>query len=330
MTDAVRPADYLAYRDAARGLLGRDDASRALHEFGLGELLDEAGPGDDLTPVYAFLEAQGYRGAATPALGRLGLVGIPEVAGGGGQSVLGCELGTSELVAVTGLTPEHVIVVDLHGSGLVAARDYTARAPGQPTIADDYVSVVDIDRTTATALVPEQAMNGRRAQLRARLQLGIAAELLGLVDRIFEDALTYAQQRVQFGRSIGSNQAMQHLLAWAATERHQLACLLDIAVATEQRGEIDVELSSATKAMAGQVFHAVVQAATQTSGAIAFTAEYSLSRLHLRGLALDQIAGSSADLIADMGRRVRVEGMLPELFELTDASRSEAGASEFG
>ncbi len=62
MTDAVRPADYLAYRDAARGMLGRD-ASRALAEFGLGELFAEAGPGDDLTPAYAFLEAQGYRGA---------------------------------------------------------------------------------------------------------------------------------------------------------------------------------------------------------------------------------------------------------------------------
>jgi hypothetical protein len=319
MTDAVRPVDYLAYRDAARGMLGRD-ASRALTEFGLGELFAEAGPGDDLTPVYAFLEAQGYLGAATPALGRLGLVGVPEVAGAEGQLLLGCELGASQLVAVTGLTPGNVVVVDLHGSGLVAVRDYTARASGQPAIADDYVSVVDIDRTTSTTLVAEKAMNGRRPQLRARLQLGIAAELLGLVDRIFEDALSYAQQRVQFGRRIGSNQAIQYLLAWAATERHQLACLFDIAVAAEQRGEIDAELSAATKAMAGQVFHAVVQAATQTTGAIAFTAEYSLSRLHLRGLALDQIAGSSADLIADMGRRVRVEAALPDLFALTDTN----------
>ena len=319
MTDAVRPADYLAYRDAARGMLGRD-ASRALAEFGLGELFAEAGPGDDLIPVYAFLEAQGYLGAATPALGRLGLVGVPEVADAEDQPLLGCELGASQLVAVTGLTPGNVVVVDMHGSGLVAARDYTARAAGMPAIADDYVSVVDIDRTTSTTLVAEKAMNGRRPQLRARLQLGIAAELLGLVDRIFEDALSYAQQRVQFGRRIGSNQALQHLLAWAATERHQLACLFDIAVAAEQRGEVDAELSAATKAMAGQVFHAVVQAATQTTGAIAFTAEYSLSRLHLRGLALDQIAGSSADLIADMGRRVRVEAALPDLFELTDAS----------
>lgn len=320
MTDATRPAGYLEYRDAARGLLGRADASRALEDFGLGELLSGPGAGHDLTPVYAFLEAQGYRGASTPALGRLGLVGVPEVADASAEALLGCELGASELVAVAGLTPENIVVADLHGIGLIAARDYVARAPGQPLAADDYVSVLDIDRATATALVAEDAMNGRRAQLRARLQLGIAAELLGLADRILEDALTYAQQRVQFGRRIGSNQAMQHLLAWAATERHQLACLFDIAVASEQRGEINVELSTATKAMAGQVFRAIVQAATQTTGAIAFTAEYSLSRLHLRGLALDQIAGSSADLIAEIGRRVRIEAALPELFELTDAS----------
>jgi Acyl-CoA dehydrogenase, C-terminal domain len=254
MTDGVRPAEYLEYRDAARGLLGRGDTDRALQEFGLGELLSEARPGDDLTPVYAFLEAQGYRGASTPALGRLGLVGVAETAALNDQAVLGCELGASEAVAVTGLTSGDVVVVDLNGSGLVAARDYTARAPSQPAIADDYVSVVDIDAATATVLVPEESMNGRRAQLRARQQLGIAAELLGIADRILEDALAYAQQRVQFGRRIGSNQALQHLLAWAATERHQLACLFDIAVATEQRSEIDAELSAATKAMAGQVF----------------------------------------------------------------------------
>jgi Acyl-CoA dehydrogenase, C-terminal domain len=318
MTDATRPASYLAYRDAARGALGRDDTSGAVAEFGLSELFDEARAGDDLTPAYAFLEAQGYRGASTPVLGRLGLVGVTEVSKVEGLHVLGTEVGTSGLVAVAGLTPDCMVVVDLLGTGLVAAHDYTVRPSAQPAIADDYIRVLDIDRATATSLLPEAAMNGRRAQLRARLQLGIAAELLGLVDRIFDDALAYSRVRVQFGKPIAGNQAMQHLLAWAATERHQLACLFDIAVATERRGEIDVELSAATKAMAGQVFHQVVQTATQTTGAIAFTAEYSLSRLHLRGLALDQIAGSSAELIIDMGRRVRIEGALPELFELVD------------
>jgi hypothetical protein len=319
MTDETRPSAYLAFRDAARGALGREDTSRALEEFGLGELFDEARPGDDLTPVYAFLEAQGYHGANTSALGRLGLVGVPDMRSAAGLHVLGSELAASGLVAVAGLTPDSAVVVDLLGTGLVAARDYTLQPSAQPSLADDYICVVDINRTTATSLVAEEDMNGTRAQLRARLQLGIAAELLGIVDRMFEDALGYVQQRVQFGRQIGSNQAMQHLLAWAATERHQLACLFDIAVATEQRGEIDVELSAATKAMAGRVFHEVVQTATQTTGAIAFTVEYSLSRLHLRGLALDQIAGSSADLIAEMGRRVRTEGTLPDLFELVDA-----------
>jgi hypothetical protein len=37
-------------------------------------------------------------------------------------------------------------------------------------------------------------------------------------------------------------------------------------------------------------------------------------------MALDQLAGASADLIAAIGRQVRTEGVVPELLDLSDAS----------
>src|SRR5437899_1197404 len=54
------------------------------------------------------------------------------------------------------------------------------------------------------------------AQLEAafdRGALGVAAQLLGLADRMIEMATDYARQREQFGKPIGSFQAVKHLLA---------------------------------------------------------------------------------------------------------------------
>ena len=159
-----------------------------------------------------------------------------------------------------------------------------------------------------------------RAAILARAQLGASAEILGVCGRLLDDAVGYTKTRRQFGSPIGSFQAVQHLLAWAATERHQLQCLYDIAVAGA-RPAPDPELARTVKALAGRVLHAVTQTAIQVTGAISFTWEYSLNRLHHRGLMLDQLAGPSADLVADIGRSVRAYGDVPALFELSDLAR---------
>jgi alkylation response protein AidB-like acyl-CoA dehydrogenase len=130
--------------------------------------------------------------------------------------------------------------------------------------------------------------------------------------------VSYVRIRSQFDRPVGSFQSVQHLLAWAATDRYQLACLLDLAVGSAASGPIDADLCEAVKALAGRVLHAVTQAAIQATGALSFTWEYSLNQLHRRGLALDQYAGASADLVAAIGRRVRTEGTVADLFALAD------------
>src|SRR4029450_4451389 len=49
-------------------------------------------------------------------------------------------------------------------------------------------------------------------------RLILAATMLGTARRAFEDALDYVKERRQFGRPIGSFQALQHRLADMATE----------------------------------------------------------------------------------------------------------------
>jgi hypothetical protein len=319
MLEHLRSKDYISYRDAAVGILGRHSGEDALAAFGLDDLFATTVTPSDLVPVYAFLEAQGYQCAVTPALGLLGLVGCVEP--GPTVQLLGSLLGTSQLYGVPGRLPSATVVVDRPGVGLLALADITPaiRSQAHP-VADEYVTVIDAGLAAATTLVPEEKMNGRRASSQAITHLGAAAELLGVVDRLLDDATHYAQQRRQFGRTIASNQAIQHLLAWAATERHQLMSLLDIAIARSVDRPIDLQLSQTVKAMAGRVLHAVAQIAIQVTGAISFTWEYPQHRYHRRGLALDQLGGGSADLIAGLGRQIRTLGAFPDLFALDDQS----------
>jgi alkylation response protein AidB-like acyl-CoA dehydrogenase len=323
MTDGLRPEDYLAYRDAARGVLTRYQGMAAILASGLDEVLGDTEPAGDLTPAYAFLEAQGYRAAVTPALGMLGLAAsaVAGLAANGPPTLLASSLGATDALVVPGLLDGSAVAVDRLGAGLLSLprSAVTVRAEPEP-VADGYLSVVGVDIAAGRTVVPEEEMNGQRLTILGRTQLGAAAEMIGLIDRILDDAIAYARQRVQFGRPVTGFQALQHLLAWAATERHQVISLFDLAVARSAHGPVDPALVRAVKAMAGRVLHTVVQTATQATGAIGFTWEYSLNRLHRRGLALDLIAGASADLIAEMGREIRIQGSVPELIDLCDVA----------
>jgi hypothetical protein len=314
MGEPHRPGDYIEYRDAAAAILACESGDAALTAFGLGEILHSTGHAD-LTPLYAFLEAQGAQVAVTAALGRLGTVGLPRLIDGPGPPpLLGQPLGDGALVAVPGLLQGAPVAVDRPGAGLVLASGDRVHLRTTPEpVADDYLVVVELDPTAEVVVSEEELVLVRPAVL-ARTQLGAAAELLGMCGRMIDDAVAHSRLRRQFGSSLSGFQAVQHLLAWAATERYQLATMFDIAVERAAATGPDPVLSSAVKALAGRVVHAVVQAATQVTGAMSFTWEYRLRRLHHRALALEQFAGSSADLIADLGQRLRAEGTLPELF----------------
>jgi alkylation response protein AidB-like acyl-CoA dehydrogenase len=321
MPDFLRPSDYLSYRDAAGDILGRHDGTEALTAFGLDELFTTSTSSTDLTPAYAFLEAQGYRGSHTPALALLGPTGC--LAPTDASPMLGSRMGRTRLVGIPGHTAGALVVIDHPGSGLIALPDITSAVQEElPPTADNYLTVIDPSLVTESprTLVPEEQMNGRRATMVARTQLGAAAELLGIIDRLLTDATVYAQQREQFGHAIASYQSMQHLLAWAATDRHQLTTLYDIAVTQAAHHDADPQLARAVKALAGRTLHTVAQAAIQATGAISFTWEYPQHRYHRRGLALDQLAGASADLVAAIGRQVRTSGTVPEFFTLQDVT----------
>lgn len=319
MTEPRLSADYVSYLDAAAAIFSRHSGRAAVAAFGLDDVFSEAGT-VDLAPAYAFLEAQGRCAVTTPALGQLALAQCPPFDVPAGELGFGLPFGRGALVAVPGMADTTCVVLDRARTGLVIVTDTVDVRPDVQDLADDYLRVLDGSAAATTVVVPEAKMAGVRPVLRARVQLGASAELLGVCERLLEDAVAYAKTRRQFGSSIGSYQSVQHLLAWASTEVHQLRCLFDIVVHQSTHTSVDPLTAQTVKAMAGRTLHSVAQTAIQVTGAISFTWEYSLNRLHHRGLLLDQLAGPSADLVAELGQYVRLGGVVPALVELGELS----------
>jgi alkylation response protein AidB-like acyl-CoA dehydrogenase len=125
--------------------------------------------------------------------------------------------------------------------------------------------------------------------------LATAAQLLGVATRLIEEAVRYAKQREQFGRAIGSFQAIKHMLASA-----QVA--LEFARPVVYRAAFGVARGLPTRAR--DVSHAKIAAsaaaaqaartALQVHGAIGYTWEVDLHIWMKRAWALEASWGTSA------------------------------------
>jgi alkylation response protein AidB-like acyl-CoA dehydrogenase len=106
-----------------------------------------------------------------------------------------------------------------------------------------------------------------------------AAELVGTARRLFDMALAYAKQRVQFDRPIGSFQAIQHKLA-------DMSLALERATAAVQYGAMCVDgpadartrarAAHTAKAAAGTAAQRILKDSIQIHGGIGYTWEHDL------------------------------------------------------
>ncbi|MDN5893822.1 MAG: acyl-CoA/acyl-ACP dehydrogenase [Nocardioides sp.] len=106
--------------------------------------------------------------------------------------------------------------------------------------------------------------------------LATAAQLLGCGERLLDDAVAYVKQRKQFGREIGSYQAIKHRLA-------DVRIALDFARPLVAGAALDLEAPdrardvSAAKVAASDAAYLASRVALQVHGAIGYTAEFDLS-----------------------------------------------------
>jgi hypothetical protein len=104
-----------------------------------------------------------------------------------------------------------------------------------------------------------------------RATLACAAELLGCGERLLADSVAYVGQRTQYGRTIGSFQAIKHQLA-------DVRIALDFARPLVHGAAVSMEprAVSAAKVAAGDAAYLASRVALQVHGAIGYTAELDL------------------------------------------------------
>ena len=111
-------------------------------------------------------------------------------------------------------------------------------------------------------------------------------------------ARQHALDRVQFGRHIGSFQAIRHRLAETLVAIEGAEAALETASA-----EPDELASLLAKAAAGQAALTTARHCQQVLGGIGFTAEHQLHRHVKRSLILDGLLGSARELTREAGER---------------------------
>jgi acyl-CoA dehydrogenase len=102
-----------------------------------------------------------------------------------------------------------------------------------------------------------------------------AQQMVGAMERCLDYALTYATERVQFGRPIGKFQAVQQMLADAAGQYAAAAAAAELAAAACGGAEFALSVAIA-KARVGEAAGKVAEVCHQVHGAIGFTQEHPL------------------------------------------------------
>jgi alkylation response protein AidB-like acyl-CoA dehydrogenase len=111
-------------------------------------------------------------------------------------------------------------------------------------------------------------------------RLGLAAHSVGAAQRLLEASVEYAKTRAQFGKPIGANQAIQWMLADAATEIHAARLMVYDAASRADRGERISDRASMAKLFATEMLGRVADAAVQIHGGMGYMRELWIERAY--------------------------------------------------
>jgi alkylation response protein AidB-like acyl-CoA dehydrogenase len=240
-------------------------------------------------------------GLATPALVAVGAAAALERVAAGGVATLAASapgapraarIDDGRLhgvhMAVPDATRAETLVVVADRRGATVAVAVEADRPG---VRVEPVWSIDPTRPLASihldgVTVAPDAVVAIEAQVIDAALAALAAELVGVADRILEIAVDHARGRHQFGQAIGAFQGVKHRLAdgYVAIERARTLAY-NAAMVLDDDGTGPGERSMAAamaKAAASEAAVAVAKAAIQVHGALAITWEHDLHLLARR------------------------------------------------
>ena len=345
--------DQVALRDGARSLLdgratptqvravvdtegGVDDGLwSAMVEQGWTALAvpeDRGGLGLGIVELVVLLEEVGGHVAPAPVLQQA--MALDALVTGDGPADLIAPLVAGEAVGTVAFSP-----VTSDGSTVTGRPEPVIHAPSARVLivrTGDELYAVDLeaaglspaaepamDRTRALGWVeldaaPAVRLGGADAVERY-LDLGAvghSAELLGASARVLDMAVEYAKERVQFGRPIGSFQAVKHRCADMLVDVEGMRSAVYHAAWALGAGDPDRSVAASTaKTWCSDASRRVMASGLQVHGGIGFTWEHDL-HLFLKRAQLDGVSFGDATWHRDrLGRllRAKLEAGLPLL-----------------
>ncbi len=182
--------------------------------------------------------------------------------------------------------------------------------PGQPGVA--VAACTSMDQTRRLATVRLERATGRRIGAGAPLSrvrdlgaIALSAEQAGAAARALEITVEYTRTRVQFGRPIGSFQALQHRMADLHVLVQAARSVSRAAADAAQRGAADVPLRAATaKAYCSEALQQVTAEMLQMHGAIGMTWEHGAHRYFKRAHGAAMLLGTPATHVARIAAAV--------------------------
>ncbi|SPM34275.1 Acyl-CoA dehydrogenase related to the alkylation response protein AidB, partial [Mycobacterium rhizamassiliense] len=194
------------------------------------------------------------------------------------------QLASGELIVSVAQPPETPRAVDAEAAGLVLLA--TDDGVSEATVGE-CVRSVDPSRRLYDVTATGDAWQADTQRAYEFGALATAAQLIGAAEALLSDAVEYAKQRTQFGRVIGSYQAIKHKLADVHIVIELARPLVYGAALTLEPRDV-----SAAKAAASEAGLLAARASLQTHGAIGFTQEHDLSLTLLRVQALRSAWGT--------------------------------------
>ena len=165
-------------------------------------------------------------------------------------------------------------------------------------------AVATVDETLGLARLSRngsERAEGEWPDVRRRLLAALALEAVGVGSKAIELAIAYAKEREQFGKKIGTYQAVAHSLVdgYVAVElSRSLAYWAAWTVAVED-AQVDLAVAAA-KSQASEAAVLACEKSIQAHGGIGFTWEHPLHRYYKRALWLEGALGYGRDHRAEI------------------------------
>ena len=289
---------------------------------------DEGGLGLGLVEVAVLCEELGRRLVAAPFLPSVVALGALSDADAGAVAATKEwreALGQGSAVGCAVIVPPGRISITGAGSeSEVRLEGHTPPAPYAPSadvavlVCDDGTYAVDLgavgrpeplaamDRTRELGALrldgaPAVRLGGPEAAARAldRAATLVSAEMLGAADHVLSMSVEYAKDRVQFGKPIGSFQAVKHMLADALVDVEGMRSTAYYAAWCTAADDAERSLAaSMAKAWCSDASRRVMGTGLQVHGGIGFTWEHDM-HLYVKRAQLDQVSYGDASFHRD-------------------------------